>query len=165
MNERVLARLKTALWVAPLTFVAILAPRSGAHTRSTDVTWMKDIAPIVTARCVSCHRPAGGAQPSLVAYRDAQTSARAIRAAVLENRMPPWPAARGFGDFANDRSLTMLEVELIAAWVDGNGPLGQTEMPPAPTTEPVSYIERVHAIEVPAGHPPKSVESFRLQTG
>jgi hypothetical protein len=39
--------------------------------------------------------------------------------------MPPWPAARGYGEFSNDRSLTPLEAELLTAWADGGTPVGQ----------------------------------------
>ncbi len=38
--------------------------------------------------------------------------------------MPPWPAAKGLGDFSNDHSLSGVELELLTAWVDGNTPLG-----------------------------------------
>src|SRR6478672_584234 len=92
-------RLQRGLRLAIASAVAILEPRSFAHTRSTDVSWTKDIEPIVRARCATCHAPGGQAQTSLVTYRDARTNARAIREEVLEGRMPPWPAARGLGDF------------------------------------------------------------------
>ncbi len=36
--------------------------------------------------------------------------------------MPKWSAARGYGDFANDPSLSPFEIALIAAWVDGGAP-------------------------------------------
>ncbi len=49
---------------------------------------------------------------------------RAIQEQVLERRMPPWPAATGFADYGNDRSLTPIEIELLAAWADGGAPLG-----------------------------------------
>ncbi len=42
--------------------------------------------------------------------------------------MPPWPAARGFGDNDNYRSLSPLEVDLLVAWAGGATPLG----PPVP---------------------------------
>jgi hypothetical protein len=57
-------------------------------------------------------------------YDAAKAAAIAIRDEVLERRMPPWPAARGFGEFANDRSLTPIEVELLTAWANGGTPIG-----------------------------------------
>jgi hypothetical protein len=56
---------------------------------------------------------------SLASYEDARPWARAIREEVLTRRMPKWHAARGYGQFANDRSLTPFEIALIVAWVDG----------------------------------------------
>jgi len=40
----------------------------------------------------------------------------------MTRRMPKWAAARGYGDFANDPSLSPFEIALIAAWVDGGAP-------------------------------------------
>jgi hypothetical protein len=161
MNQLVLARPRALFWLAPAFLIAILAPRSWAHTRSTDVTWAKDISPIVQARCATCHAPDGVAAPNLVGYRDAHANARAIREVVLDGRMPPWPAARGLGDFSNDRSLTPIEIELLTAWADGNAPLGNTDTVAAASRE-VPVQETVRALRVPQGHPVKTVERFDL---
>ena len=40
----------------------------------------------------------------------------------MTRRMPKWAAARGYGDFANDPSLSPFEIALIAAWIDGGAP-------------------------------------------
>jgi hypothetical protein len=98
-----------------------------AHSRQSQVTWTIDVEPIVKRRCVGCHTTNGFGPMSLATYQDAREWSTAIRREVLERRMPPWPAARGFGDFVNDRSLTPIEVELLTAWADGVTPLG----PPA----------------------------------
>src|SRR5436190_20746678 len=105
MKMPALTRLRTWTWLVPGILFAILTPRPSAHTRSTDVTWTKDIEPIVSARCATCHAPFGSAEPALVSYADARANAQAMREEVLEGRMPPWPAARGLGQFSNDRSL------------------------------------------------------------
>jgi hypothetical protein len=36
--------------------------------------------------------------------------------------MPPWPAVAGYGQFANDNSLTLREKQFIVGWVEGLGP-------------------------------------------
>jgi hypothetical protein len=66
---------------------------------------------------------------SLVSYEDARPWAKAIREEVLTRRMPKWHAARGYGQFANDRSLTPFEIALFVAWVDGGAVRGPTRMP------------------------------------
>jgi mono/diheme cytochrome c family protein len=88
---------------------------------TTKVTWAREIAPLVTRRCASCHMR-GGFAFSLTTYDDARPWAVAIKEVVLAGEMPPWGAAPGVGHFANDRSLTRHEMELIAAWVDGGAP-------------------------------------------
>jgi len=43
---------------------------------------------------------------------------------VLTRRMPVWHAARGYGDFSNDPSLSAFDIALVSAWVDGGAPKG-----------------------------------------
>ena len=112
---------------------AILEPHSSAHTRVTNVTWAKDVAPIVQRRCAGCHSPGGGAPIALGRYEEVKSQARLMRDVILEGRMPPWPAAKGLGDFSNDGSLSPIELELMTAWADGDTPLGNAEaLRPAP---------------------------------
>ena len=100
-----------------------------AHDRiTTKVTWDREVGRIVQARCASCHVEGGRAPMPLVTYAQARPWAKAIREEVLARRMPKWHAARGYGDFANDPSLSPFEVALIAAWADGGAPKG---LPPA----------------------------------
>ncbi len=97
----------------------------------TKVTWEREIAPIVQARCVTCHSAGGRAPMALTTYQEARPWARAIREEVLTRRMPKWHVVRGYGDFANDPSLSAFEIALIAAWVDGGAPLSLTRSPEA----------------------------------
>jgi hypothetical protein len=116
------ALLCAASIAASMFMTAGSAPR--AHSRTTQVTWTGDVEPIVSARCVRCHQPNGFAPMSFATYHDAKAWASAIRAEVLSSRMPPWPAAPGYGDFSNDAHLSAVEVELLARWADGGAPLG-----------------------------------------
>ena len=111
-----------ALLPALVLFGAALAPLL-AHVRiSTKVTWEREIAPIVQARCVGCHREGGRAPMSLATYEEARPWAKAIKEEVLTRRMPRWHVVRGYGDFANDPSLSPFEIALIASWADGGAP-------------------------------------------
>lgn len=103
----------TAIWSATLT----------SHERiTTAVTWDREISAIFRARCVTCHRDGGAAPMPLTTYAQARPWARAIRHEVLTRRMPLWRAARGYGDFVNDPSLTPFEIALVVSWVDGGAP-------------------------------------------
>src|SRR5688572_14575763 len=112
----------------------VLAGDTGAHAGMGAPTWNREISRIVFDRCVSCHRPEGGAF-SLLSYQEAQPRANAIKDAVLTRRMPPWGAVKGFGQFSNDTSLSQEQIELITRWVDGgirrgNNPRQLPAVPP-----------------------------------
>ena len=108
--------------IGALAFVTVSVR---AHPPSTDVTWQRDIGPIVKQRCLGCHSEDGPSSLPLESYESARAAAARIKHEVLERRMPPWPAAPGFGAFANDRSLSLVETELLVAWADGGAPQGQ----------------------------------------
>ncbi len=69
----------------------------------------------------------------LLTYEEARPWAKAIRDEVLERRMPPWGAVKGFGEFRDDASLSEREIELLVNWVEGGAPEGDpVYLPPAP---------------------------------
>jgi mono/diheme cytochrome c family protein len=122
----------------------------GAHDRiTTRVTWDREIAPIVSARCADCHRAGGRSTIPLATYQEARPWAVAIKEEVLTRRMPKWNAARGYGDFANDPSLSPFEIALIAAWVDGGAPETEKNKPSsaiaAPVVKPATFTPPRHA--------------------
>ena len=90
---------------------------------STKITWSREISRIVDKRCASCHRE-GGSSFALTSFEQARPWAKAIKEEVLERRMPPFGAVKGFGDLADDQALTQEEIHLIADWVEGGSPEG-----------------------------------------
>jgi len=122
---------------APLASLIIVLLGAAAGLRAHDVittkiTWNREIIRILNAHCLSCHRP-GGSAFSLATYNEGRPWAKAIQEEVLERRMPPWGAVKGFGDFRNDKALTPEQMEVIAGWVDGGAPEGEDkDLPPPP---------------------------------
>jgi hypothetical protein len=111
-------------------FSAAAAPAHDIIT--TAITWDREISRIVYERCASCHHE-GGQAFSLMTYAEARPWAVAIKEEVLERRMPPWGAVKGFGDFSNDQALTPEQLELITSWVGGGVPEGEAkDLPPEP---------------------------------
>ena len=130
-------------------FAAALTPLFAHDRISTKVTWEREIAPIVEARCVSCHRDGGRAPMSLATYEQARPWAKAIKEEVLTRRMPKWHVVRGYGDFVNDPSLSPFEIALLASWADGGAPktlptarpaapVARKEMPPSVKTRDIT---------------------------
>jgi mono/diheme cytochrome c family protein len=97
---------------------------SGHDVITTKITFDREIIRIVYARCAICHRESGSAF-SLTSYSEARPWAKAIQEEVLERRMPPWGAVKGFGDFRNDQALTPEQIELVGDWVEGGSPEGE----------------------------------------
>jgi hypothetical protein len=116
------------------------------------VTWSREVVKILGKHCVSCHRDGGSASPSLTEYAEARRWARTIRTQVLERRMPLWSAAEGVGDFANNRGLSPLEIDLIVAWVDGNTLVGTTppQRPPSASAPAPRVPDADMVLSVPA---------------
>lgn len=92
-------------------------------------TYHADIAPILAARCVSCHRNGAIAPFALDGYEEARAQGAAAKAAVVERRMPPVQvdASGDCGRFAGLAWLDDAEIDLVARWVDA----GMAEGDPA----------------------------------
>ena len=121
-----------------IVFLAALGVASAHDVITTKITFDREIIRIVQARCASCHKE-GGSAFSLMTYSEARPWAKAMQEEVLERRMPPWGAVKGFGDFRNDQALTPEQIELVADWVEGGAPEGEPKDLPEPpkATPPV----------------------------
>ena len=71
---------------------------------------------------------------SLATYEEARPWAKAIKEEMLEKRMPPWHAVKGYGEFRNAPPITQREIDLIVNWVEGGAPKGDDKDLP---TEPL----------------------------
>ena len=90
-----------AIWLAPslagpVGNDAIGPAISAQQPAAAEVTFAKDIAPILQRSCQNCHRPAGVAPMSLVTYEEVRPWARAIKTrtgigprATRSPRLPP----------------------------------------------------------------------------
>jgi hypothetical protein len=101
-------------------------------TKPSNVTFSKDVAPIVQQHCQSCHRPGEGAPFSMLTYEEAKPWATAMKQMVVTRAMPPWFEDGHTEKFANNRSLTQAQIDTIAAWVDAGAPKGDPKDLPAP---------------------------------
>ena len=128
---------RCTLIVAALCLVEVVAARTNAgpaaaQTPGRPVTFAVDIAPIVYAQCVNCHRPQGSAPFSLVAYADVKSRAERVAAVTRSRYMPPWKPEPGHGDFADVRRLSDAQIELIERWVSEGAPEGDRAATPPP---------------------------------
>ena len=137
---------------------------------STNLTWTQEISRIVYKRCSGCHSSGGSAPMSLTQYSEARPWAKAIKEEVLQRRMPPWGAVKGFGDFRDDASLTQDEITRIAEWVEGGAPEGDPaylpSMPAKLAKPSIPDGRRTRAIrgriQLLAIHPLNSIPSVQV---
>lgn len=111
---------------------AVLAAQQAPEQRQ--VTFAKDIAPILQRSCQNCHNSIAGIAPmALTTYEEVRPWARSIKLRTSRREMPPWYIEKNVGiqKFKDDISLSHEEIATIATWVDGGAPLGNpADMPP-----------------------------------
>lgn len=117
---------------------------------SAQVTFNKDVAPILYKNCVVCHHPNDIAPMSLVTYKDARPWAAAIRQAVVTRQMPPWHADPNVGDFINDPRLSQKQIETIVEWVKTGVKEGKpADLPKAPEFNSGFHIKPDLVLTIP----------------
>src|SRR3984893_9051194 len=128
-----------------------------AALAAPQVTFNKDVLPILQKNCQICHRPGEIGPSSFLTYESTRPWAKAIKTAVLTRKMPPWFADPKYGHFANDRRLSDADVQKLAAWVDDGAPEGDAKDRPAPVQwtdgwdiKPDVVLERQKPYQVPA---------------
>ena len=102
--------------------------------RQSQVTFTRDVAPILFSACASCHRPEGVAPFPLLDYDDSRKHAAAIVAATRDRVMPPWKPEPGYGEFLDERRLTREQIATLQRWFDGGLVEGDPALLPRPPT-------------------------------
>ena len=119
-----------------------------------DVTFHKDVEPILQASCLNCHTAGRIGGFSLLTYEEASPMSSAIASWTSAGLMPPWHAETTDDcvprhDFVNDPTLTAEDIATLKAWHDGGAPRGNPEdAPPAyvPSDDGLPNL----SLEVPA---------------
>src|SRR5688500_7012107 len=114
-------------------FLASLFSLLSSGVMAQDVTFTRDVAPIVFASCASCHRPGGPGPFSLTTYDEVRRRATQIAEVTRRRFMPPWKVESGVGHFVGQRPLTDREIALIEQWSKSGTLEGDpTQVPPVP---------------------------------
>jgi tetratricopeptide (TPR) repeat protein/mono/diheme cytochrome c family protein len=108
-------------------------PQSSSPMANPQVTFNRDVAPILFRYCAGCHRPGEAGPFPLLTYKDAKSHARQIVAVTQSKIMPPWLPELGEFKFADELRLSNKQIELIAKWVEGGAVEGAaSNLPPSP---------------------------------
>src|SRR5437762_9068498 len=102
-----------------LMFLVLVTMISTTAMAQNQVTFTKDVAPILQEKCQSCHHAGTNAPMSLVTYQEARPWAKSIKAKVAAREMPPWFIDRNVGiqNFEHDESLTDQQIATLVKWV------------------------------------------------
>src|ERR1051325_7887167 len=103
-------------------------------------TFSEHVAPILQARCQSCHRPGEHAPFALLTFRDAYEKRDDIRDQIQARTMPPWKPVPGFGDFVEPRRLTDEELTTLVRWIEAGAPEGDRAKSPPPLEFPKGWM-------------------------
>jgi peroxiredoxin len=147
-----------AVSVASTEATGCLIGRTRTPDAASGITYSKQIARVLNANCVECHRPGQIGPFSLTSYEESAPWAEMIAEVVAEGRMPPWHASPAHGRFKNDSRLSDDEKSLIARWVEAGAPEGdRADLPEPPQftagwmiPEPDQVVEMPKAFDVPA---------------
>jgi tetratricopeptide (TPR) repeat protein len=97
------------------------------------VTFSKDVAPIVFAKCAQCHHPGGSAPFSLLTYPEARPRATQIARVTKARAMPPWKVDPAGEKFIGLDPLSNAEIAILQQWVAGGAREGnRRDLPSSP---------------------------------
>jgi len=121
--------------VAAASFLLGASPKDAKlGAKKHTVTYAGDVAPILNAKCVSCHRPGEVAPFSLEGYDNAKKWATMTANVTSKGIMPPWKAVHGFGEFRDENRLTPEQIEALREWSATGAPRGdRAKEPPTPS--------------------------------
>jgi hypothetical protein len=119
------------LLLAPFLFFCFNACESSDKQQ---ITWSKQIAPVIYKNCTPCHRPGEAGPFDLLSYHDAVKKGNLIRFTTQSGYMPPWPADASYTHFIGERVLSDEEKQWIKTWVEQGMPRGDSLNEPSPPT-------------------------------
>jgi len=120
----------------------IAFPERKDHTK---ISYAKDVAPILEAKCVACHQEGGIGPFAMTNYEMVKGFAPMIREVIRTDRMPPYNADPHVGKFSDSKNMTAAEIKTLVHWIEAGAPRGEG-------ADPLGAVKRV-AAEWPLGKP------------
>lgn len=106
-------------------------PRSAPA--QVQVTFNRDVAPIIFHDCAQCHHPGEAGPFPLLTYADVKSHARQIALVTNKRIMPPWLPDPSDLRFTDELRLSEEQIATIQAWVDQGTVEGNpSDLPPKP---------------------------------
>ena len=143
---------------AELATPAIAFPNRDAKASHVNISYEKDISPILAKNCVACHSEGGIGPFAMNSYEMVRQFSGMIRESIRTDRMPPFHADPHVGQFTGDMNLTPKDTQTLIHWIEAGAPRGTGSDPlkinakPAPEWElgTPDYVIELPAYTVPA---------------
>ncbi|WP_129641096.1 redoxin domain-containing protein [Peristeroidobacter agariperforans] len=104
-------------------------PERDRKVSHNQISYSKEIAPLLKDRCVVCHQVGGVGPWAMTGYDMVKGFAPMIREVLRTQRMPPWHADPHYGTFENARGLTNDQRKLLVHWIEAGAPRGTGDDP------------------------------------
>jgi len=111
----------------------------------TKISYAKEVAPIIEAKCINCHQAGSIGPMELTSYDKVKGFAPMIREVVRTSRMPPYMADPSVGHFQRDERLSPEQVKTLVHWIEAGAPRGDG-------ADPLAAVKHV-APDWPLGKP------------
>jgi hypothetical protein len=96
---------------------ALMNVASGADAPKKQVTFQRDVLPILAKHCQSCHSPGKSAPISFLTYKTTRPWARQIKALVGKT-MPPVVGTAHYTVLTQGEGPSKAEISTLVSWVD-----------------------------------------------
>jgi hypothetical protein len=96
----------------------------GKEAGFSNISYSKDVAPIIQDKCVACHQDGGIAPFAMDSYDIVKAMAPMMLESVMSERMPPYFADPHIGKFKNDAALTADQNKTLIHWLEAGAPRG-----------------------------------------
>ncbi len=113
---------------------AIAFPLKAAVSKTGNLSYAKDVAPIIQAKCVACHQPGGIGPMTLTSYEQIRGHGQMIREVLRNHRMPPFQPDPTVGHWAPDDGLSSDQLKTVVHWIEAGAPRGAGDDPLAKIT-------------------------------
>ena len=112
--------------------VAALALAAGCGTPEPEVSWHKDVSPIMQEHCTRCHAPDGLGIGDFTDLDNVRTFSGRIEARIDEGSMPPATSDPECRDYLGSEHLNLPEAkkDVFRRWVELEMPEGDPELAP-----------------------------------
>jgi hypothetical protein len=148
--DALVAGQKVALTAVPAKGELIAFPDRAKSASYAQISYAKTIAPMIEAKCVSCHQPGGIGPMSFTSYEQIKGFSPMIAEVIRTHRMPPYQADETVGAFKDDIRLSPDQMKTLIHWIGAGAPRGGGD-------DPLKKV-KFQAPEWPYGQPDKIVE-------